>query len=176
MRFINLATLAVAASIISGVCMAFVVHAQDVPPVHHDQPIPPPDSLKPGAPADDGAGTSSMPQDRSVTMNGVDVACTGIGSAKDDPQWKTWPVKVEFSNGAGQFLAGEHVTLAKGKDRIADFVCDANWVLFRAPSGDYTVTAALTGHEDKAHSAHFSPPASGQKIVEIQFPGMSANE
>lgn len=177
MRFVNLTTITVAVSVLSGVCMDLAVRAQtEIPAPHHDQPVPPPDSLKPGAPVDSDAANASLPQDRSVAMNGVDVACTGIGSAKDDPQWKAWPVKVQFSNGAGQFLAGEHVTLSKGKDKIGDFVCDANWVLVRGPAGDYTITAALTGHADKPHSAHFSPPASGQKMVEIQFPGMGANE
>ncbi|HEY5238665.1 MAG TPA: hypothetical protein VIJ62_09825 [Rhizomicrobium sp.] len=179
MRFINLTNITLAAAVASCFGMALAVKAQDEPPpVHHDQPVAPPDSLKPGAAPDEDAPTNSpMAQDRAASMgNGVDVACTGIGSARDDPQWKAWPVKVVFSNGAGQFLAGEHITLMRGHDKIGDFVCDANWVLVRGPAGDYTVTAALTGHEDKSHSAHFSPPSSGQKTVEISFPGMSANE
>lgn len=179
MRFVNLTTITVALSVLSGFGMDLAVRAQtEIPAPHHDQPVPPPDSLKPGAPMDSDAASASasVPQDRAIPMNGVDVACTGIGSAKDDPQWNAWPVKVQFSNGAGQFLAGEHITLSRGKDKIGDFVCDANWVLVRGPAGDYTVTAALTGHADKPHTAHFSPPSSGQKLVEIQFPGMSANE
>ena len=181
MRFVNLTTIMLAAALASCFGMALAVNAQDTsPPAHHDQPVAPPDSLKPGAPMDSDAGTassSSLAQDKPIAMGGgVEIACTGIGSEHDDPQWKSWPIRIEFSNGAGQFLLGEHVTLSKGSQQIANFDCAANWVMLRGPMGDYTAVASLTDHPGATHSAHFSPPSSGQKVVEIQFPGLPANQ
>jgi hypothetical protein len=183
MRFMNLTVITLAVAVASCFCMAWAVEAQDAsaPPAHHDQPVAPPDSLKPGAPMDSdndaNAAGNALAQDRAIPMGGgVEIACTGIGSEHDDPQWKSWPIRIEFSNGAGQFLLGEHVTLSKGGHQIADFDCKANWVMFRGPMGDYTAVASLTDHPGVTHSAHFSPPSSGQKVVEIQFPGLPANQ
>ena len=33
-------------------------------------------------------------QDTLTTMNGVEMVCTGVGSAKDDPRWSGYPVKI----------------------------------------------------------------------------------
>ncbi|HEV2652268.1 MAG TPA: hypothetical protein VGU69_13475, partial [Rhizomicrobium sp.] len=49
-----------------------------------------------------------MDMDKPVTTGPLTLACTGVGSAKDDPQWQEWPVRIVFSNGAAQFLSGAH--------------------------------------------------------------------
>jgi len=119
---------------------------------------------------------SSLPMDNPTTIDGVQTACTGIGSAQDDPQWKTWPIRVEFSNGGAQYLAGAHIVLSEGGKTKAAFDCAGSWVLFKLPTGSYKVTANLTGQGGgAARSATFSPPASGQKRVVIQFP-VQANQ
>lgn len=119
-----------------------------------------------------------LPMDTPVPINGVEAVCTGIGSGKDDPRWTEYPVRVEFSNGAAQYLAGVHVELAGGHGAIASLDCDGSWVLFRLPSGTYKVTAELTGQPAAGpHAATFttsgSPP---QKRVEVQFPRIAANQ
>jgi len=120
-----------------------------------------------------------LPMDTPVPINGVEAVCTGIGSGKDDPRWAEYPIRVEFSNGAAQYLAGVHVELAaKKQGQIASLDCAGSWVLFRLPPGSYKVTAELTGQPGaQPHSAMFttsgSPP---QKRVEVQFPKISANE
>jgi hypothetical protein len=116
--------------------------------------------------------------DTPVPVNGVETVCTGIGSGKDDPRWTEYPVRVEFSNGAAQYLAGVHVELASKHGPIASVDCDGSWVLFRLPAGTYRVTAQLTGQAGaQPHSATFTtsgnPP---QKRVEVQFPRVAANE
>ena len=109
MRFANLATCAVAAAVISGFALNYAAEAQpdtsgDEKPLPHATPLPPPDSLKPGAPMDADDGGQKLPQDQPVTMNGVTVLCTGTGSSKDNPEWQSYPVRVEFSSAAAQFL------------------------------------------------------------------------
>lgn len=119
-----------------------------------------------------------LPMDTPVPVNGIEAVCTGIGSGKDDPRWMEYPVRVEFSNGAAQYLAGVHLELASGRGAIASLDCDGSWVLFRLPSGTYKVTAELTGQPAAGpHSATFTtsgnPP---QKRVEVQFPRIAANQ
>jgi hypothetical protein len=36
-------------------------------------------------------------QDQPVTIGGVQSVCTGVGSAKDNPDWKNYPIKLTFS-------------------------------------------------------------------------------
>lgn len=117
------------------------------------------------------AAADPLPMDNPIDLNGVETVCTGIGSAQDDPRWKTYPVRVEFSNGGAQYLAGAHVTLKKDGAPLASFDCSGAWVLFRVKPGSYTVSATLTDQPGSGErSATFSPPASGQKRVVIQFP------
>jgi hypothetical protein len=117
------------------------------------------------------AGADPLPMDNPSTINGVETVCTGIGSAQDDPRWKTYPVRVEFSNGGAQYLAGAHVTLSSGGKQLVSFDCSGSWVLFRLTPGTYKVSATLTEQQASGErSATFSPPKSGQKRVVIQFP------
>src|SRR5271169_5997369 len=79
-----------------------------------------------------------MPMDNPVTVNGIETVCTGIADSKDDPRWKSYPVRIEFSNGGAQYLAGAHVTLAQNGRELTNLDCPASWVLFRLLPGDYT--------------------------------------
>jgi len=120
-----------------------------------------------------------IPMDRPVGINGITAVCTGIGEdAQNDPRWKAYPIRVEFSNGNMQYIAGAHVVLkdAHGKP-LATFDCSGAWVLFQLPAGKYTVFATLLYHPNQPpSSAAFSPPASGQKRVILTFKGVNANE
>ena len=182
MRFMNLATCAVAAAVFSGVAMNYAVEAQTDPaeqPLPHATPLPPPSSLKPGAPVDaDDAGPQSMAQDQPTTMGDLTVLCTGTGSSKDNADWQAYPVRIEFSNAAAQFVSGMHVKLSGGGKDAAEFTCWAPWVLVKAPAGgSYKVTAKFAGRADSpVKSATFVVPTSGQKRVDIAFPEIKANE
>src|ERR1041384_6855772 len=95
-----------------------------------------------------GLGTAAakadpMVMDTPVIINGVDTACTGIADSKDDPRWQTYPVRIEFSNGGSQYLAGAHVSLAEKGRVLAELDCQAPWVLFKLPPGSYSVTATI---------------------------------
>ncbi len=114
-------------------------------------------------------------QDTPSVSNGVETVCTGVGSAKDDPRWSGYPVKVVFSNGTREFVAGEHVTLSRGGQTLVETDCDAPWVLFKAPAGKYTVTATLDG--GAGHSADFSTDGGGkQKRLDISFAKPPGNQ
>ena len=110
-------------------------------------------------------------QDTPMNVNGVETVCTGVGSAKDDPRWSAYPVKVVLATNGGANLANAHVSFAKGGQEIAGLDCDAPWILFKAPGGSYTATASLIGGSGRTASSKFTTSGSGaQKEVTITFP------
>ena len=109
-------------------------------------------------------------QDTPTTINGVEVVCTGVGSAKDDPRWSAYPVKIVLATTGGANLANAHVSLSKGGKDVAGLDCDAPWILFKPPAGGYTATASLIGGSSTAH-ANFTTAGGGtQKEVTLVFP------
>src|SRR5437762_973762 len=50
--------------------------------------------------ADEAAAVQDMP----TTINGVETVCTGVGSAKDDPRWSSYPVKIVLATSGGANL------------------------------------------------------------------------
>ncbi len=109
-------------------------------------------------------------QDTPATMNGVETVCTGVGSAKDDPRWRAYPVKIVLATAGGANLANAHITLSKGGKDVVQTDCDAPWILFKAPAGSYTATATMIGGSGQSHSAHFTTTGSGaQKEITITF-------
>ena len=109
-------------------------------------------------------------QDQPVTINGVESVCTGVGSAKDNPAWSGYPVKLTFSNLAGENEAAEHVAVMQGGKTVMETDCDAPWLLIKAPAGHYDVHASLPGSTRTA-SASFSTGGGGQQTVNLAFPG-----
>lgn len=149
----------------------------EVKKLPHAVPLPPPDSLRPDAVLQDVAG-QKLPQDQPVVIGGITVLCTGTGSSKETQDWQSYPVRVAFSNAAAQYLSGMHVRLSEKGASVADFVCWAPWVLFKAPAGrTFKLTASIAGRVDSPlKSASFEIPASGQTRVNIAFPEIQANE
>jgi hypothetical protein len=116
----------------------------------------------------------SMAMDTPVSFGGLQAVCTGVGSAKDDPQWSAYPIKIEFSNGGAQFLSGAHVTLSGAGS--ADLNCAGPWVLVKGTPGTYHVTASINGSQARPASATFTLGSGAQKRVELRFPDFQANE
>jgi hypothetical protein len=109
-------------------------------------------------------------QDTPATINGVEVVCTGVGSAKDDPRWSAYPVKIVLATTGGANLANAHVSLTKGGKEVAGVDCDAPWILFKPPAGSYTATATMIGGSGQSHNTNFSISGSGpQKEITITF-------
>jgi hypothetical protein len=118
-----------------------------------------------------------LPMDAPVKMGSVTAVCSGVGSDKDNGQWNAYPIKLEFSNGSGQFVSGENVKLMNQTGAtIAEFDCTGPWILLQLPKGSYSAAAMISGSTNPARNVKFSPPATGQKRVEIQFPSIPANQ
>jgi hypothetical protein len=106
-------------------------------------------------------------QDTPFTANGVTAVCTGVGSAKDNPAWPSYPVKIVLANTAGENLASAHYTVTRAGKTLLETDCDAPWLLLKAPAGNYAVSAAIGGVR---HSISFSTGGSGpQKELTLVF-------
>ena len=112
-------------------------------------------------------------QDQPVTIGGVKSVCTGVGSAKDNPDWKNYPIKLTFSNLAGENEASEHVAITQGGKPVMQTDCDAPWLLIKAPAGHYDVSASLPGNNGTrmAKAAFSTGGNGGQQTVNLAFPG-----
>ena len=116
-----------------------------------------------------------MAMDTPVSFGNIEVACSGVGSAKDDPQWAAYPIRIEFSNAAAQHLSNAHVTLSGGGGS-ADLNCAGPWVLVKGKPGAYHVTASINGSTAKPATAAFTLGTGAQKRVVLRFPDFQANE
>ena len=110
-----------------------------------------------------------MPMDRAIHMDALETVCTGIGETKDDPQWKTYPVRIEFSNGGAQYLAGATLRVSMDRTMVAEMDCPGAWVLLKGPSGKYRVSATIDGSQAKPASARFVMGSGAQKRVVLRF-------
>lgn len=120
-----------------------------------------------------GSGSATVvPLDSEASMRGLQVACTGVGQSKDDPKWRAYPVRVEFSNPSGAFLANGAVSIATaGGKSLASVSCEGPWILLRPTSGRgaFRVTGWLPGQGYKAVSQSFTIPAGGQQVIDLRF-------
>lgn len=109
-------------------------------------------------------------QDTPTNINGVEAVCTGVGSAKDDPRWAAYPVKIVLATTGGANLANAHVSLSKNGKEVAGLDCDAPWILFKPLAGSYTATATLIGGSGAASSQNFTTTGEGaQKEITLTF-------
>ena len=126
-----------------------------------------------GAAASAGAQTPvSVPLDTETTINGVGVACTGIGQTKDQARWGAYPIRLEFADAKQDYLAGEIVTLSHEKGApILTVACDGPWLLLKLPTaGPYKVDARLMETDTGQQSATVRSPEQGQTRFILTFP------
>lgn len=115
------------------------------------------------------AGQALAVQDTPTTINGVETVCTGVGSAKDDPRWAAYPVKIVLATTGGANLANAHVSLSQGGKDVAGLDCNAPWILFKPAAGSYTATATLKVGGGTA-SENFTTDGTGpQKEITLTF-------
>ena len=114
----------------------------------------------------------SLALDAEANVNGIAVACTGIGGdTRADPRWSAYNVRIEFSNASNEYVTDGVVILrdASGRDLLS-VSCGGPWVLLRLSGGRYSVKGWLSGAPDKPRSARFTPPIHGPVRVVLQFP------
>lgn len=116
-------------------------------------------------------GPAALPMDQSAAVNGIEVACTGVGETRDDPKWQAFGVRIEFSNAVNEYLGGGAIRLRdRAGAQLLEVSCDAPWILLKLPAGSYTVEGWVPGAPTKPRSAPLSPPGQGQARFVLQFP------
>lgn len=115
------------------------------------------------------AQPDKLPIDKETTINGVPVACTGVGQTRFDPRWQAYPVRVEFSNAASEYLTDAELTVSGPRGPVLTVVCGGPWVLMKLPAGSYTVQGRILGAAAKPRTMTVRPPASGQARFVMQF-------
>ncbi|HVN02056.1 MAG TPA: hypothetical protein VMT68_17785 [Caulobacteraceae bacterium] len=114
--------------------------------------------------------TVQIPIDGETTAGGVPVACTGFGQTKLDPRWTAYPVRVEFSGPANEYLASEAITIWDAhKHVVLSASCEGPWILLKLAPGSYRVEGRLLELAAKPRTAPFKAPAKGQIRVVLQF-------
>jgi hypothetical protein len=107
-------------------------------------------------------------QDQPVTIGGVETVCTGVGSAKDNPAWSAYPVKLVFANPAGENLAEVNLSVTQAGKPMVETQCDAPWVLMKLPPGTYDVAATVPGNAGpRLGKASFSTKGGPQQTVTV---------
>lgn len=116
------------------------------------------------------ASSALAVQDTPTNINGVEAVCTGVGSAKDDPRWAAYPIKIVLATTGGANLANAHVSLSQNGKEVAGLDCDAPWILFKPRAGSYTATATLIGGSGAASSQNLTTDGTGpQKEITLTF-------
>ena len=127
-----------------------------------------------GAPAAHAAPALVLTVDTEAIVNGVELACTGIGQTREEARWQSYAVRVEFSNARNEYLVDGAIAVRDSAGReLLSVRCDAPWILLRLPKGAYRIEATLPGSVAKPRSAAVASPAQGQMRVVMQFPDAS---
>jgi len=113
-----------------------------------------------------------VPLDQTITVGGVQVGCTGIGSdQRDNPRWKGFPVRVEFAGPGGEYLGNEVLSLSSAGGRhLATVSCEGPWILLSMPAGRYSVVGRPDDPAGPPKMTTFNTPRSGQLVVTLRWP------
>jgi hypothetical protein len=102
----------------------------------------------------------------------VAFACTGIGQEKADPRWQAYPIRVEFSEPGGAYLADEALSVSDHAGKVlATVACEGPWILLRPEApGAYSFKGWVPGGAAAPRGGAFRIPAKGQARMVLQFP------
>lgn len=107
-----------------------------------------------------------------TTIGGIGVACTGVGQSREQPQWRTYPVKLVFADPKGLLLADVTVTVTDAKGaQVLQMHCGGPWVLLKLPAGkSFKVQAQLAQSGTAPRTNTVRAPSHGQATVVFTFP------
>ena len=120
---------------------------------------------------------TAVPLNTETVIGDVAVGCSGVGQQKAEPRWLAYPIRVEFSDPARDYLADGTVAVSDARGRqLAVVSCEGPWILLRpAAPGAYGVKGWLTGTSVKPQSGAFHIPYKGQMRMVLVFPDAPAS-
>ncbi len=107
-----------------------------------------------------------------TTIQGLGVACTGIGQVRDEPRWRAYPVRLEFSGSHAEYLANEIITLSgeRGGGSPIKLSCGGPWLLLKLPVGQrYRAEVRLAEKDVPPKSVVVEAPRRGQARYVLDF-------
>jgi hypothetical protein len=117
------------------------------------------------------AAPTAVPLDTETTVSGVPVACTGVGEAKLNPHWNSYPVRVEFSGADNQLAArGALTVFDEHGAEVVSVACEGPWILLKLPAGSYRIEGRLPGTEAAPQRGYFRVTPDGPTHLELRFP------
>lgn len=96
-----------------------------------------------------GLPETQIPVDSIITVDGMEVGCTGIGlEAREEARWKRFTTRVEFSGSYNQYIPGGRLVVKtwEGKKPLVNVRCDAPWILLDLEPGKYRVAGVMEGY------------------------------
>jgi len=120
------------------------------------------------------AEPTKLSLDTETVVDGVPVACTGVGQSRLNPHWDTYPVRVEFSGADTSLLADEALTIFDEKGApVVSVACEGPWILLKLAPGAYRIEGRLLDQEAQPQKGYFKVPRSGPTHLELRFPDAS---
>ena len=55
--------------------------------------------------------STALAADQEKSFNGINYACAGVGESQNDPRWMSYPAKLVFAGGNGDYLADIAVSM-----------------------------------------------------------------
>jgi hypothetical protein len=116
--------------------------------------------------------STRVPLDHETVIDGVAVACTGIGQEKRDPRWLAYPVQVEFARADGAYLADETLRVIDAQGSVlASVDCEGPWILLRPSApGEYHLEGWAPGAAGWTKGGAVRVPATGRTRLVLRFP------
>ena len=109
-----------------------------------------------------------LPPDEPVMVNGIDVACTGVGeTAQRDPRWRAYSVRIEFANADAEYLSDIELAVEQDGRVLFNVTCDSPWVLAKLVPGQYLAKARF---EEFVKVVKLKAPKAGQARFVVRFP------
>lgn len=100
------------------------------------------------------AQSDSLPDGKSMDVNGIQTMCTGVTSdTRMNPEWKDYSLRLEFAGHGGQYLGDETVNVT-GNGQNLSVHCGGPWVLMMLPPGTYRVAANVADAGEKTVTVH----------------------
>ncbi|MBL7684568.1 MAG: hypothetical protein JNK65_00845 [Deltaproteobacteria bacterium] len=110
--------------------------------------------------------------DEEKVYQGISYACTGVAESKEDPRWKSYPLKLMFTTANRAYISEVEVSVrdSAGKE-VLKTQCDGPWFLAKLKPGGYSIQLKPEGAALKTMKV--TVPASGQNEMAVRFPEIS---
>jgi hypothetical protein len=110
------------------------------------------------------------PMDTVVTRGAHAFVCTGIGAeARNNPEWKKYPLKVTATNVDGEYLGDIRVTIFDAAGAaLLEAHCLAPWLLVQLPPGKYKAKVVAEGKHER--TIDVTVRKEGQSQAVARFP------